>query len=868
MKQLLTKTLLVAVGLLVGQSAWGQVSTWTASSGTYTKGQEITGNTPGVITMTLGQDDNWAWHSGRGGIYANTQQAPTLTDGIPTAGGYIIITPARTLQLSMQTYSSQSNCNVYMYEGTTKKKDFRQKGYNTNDYGMLEAGKTYYIYGGSFKQTGDLEYVFFKDFTATTYETYTIHYVDDSATPVTIKEDRVVSNASLYGATVSAVESDLENIIYMGETYAYKSGNTPITLKTSGNDITLVFAKATAASYKIRYKAEISSELTDIKDEATIESAVGATVSATGANFPTYITYNDIKYKYSSGNEPLTVTGNTENDVITLTYTPAPIYDYEVNAYNNTPAKLGPITSGSYVEGDDAITVAYPQYYLSGTTLYNIPSNGSGDYFRTTFTPNEDDYEVKLTYSGSSVSDVVYYSEIEKLENVTKVNYLNRASNGQVAHTGSAETFVATTTLDVGKYKIYYRALNGSNNEANRLSVVFKSGDQVVYSRDDIGANTNFTDNSDEFVVSSNDVALTMACKGHGTAGVDWIYVVKTGERFYVGEDIITNGSFATNTDGWTLDNYKRNPTAGQNSTPVVESWNNAGRDAGSVTQSVGYLPTGNYVISASVLSGAEAYLKVLNASDDSEIASIECTGSWYDKTVAKSFTLNEVKDVKVQFSTPAQAEGTWWSYVTNVSLIYYGSNTPVESKMAVSAPNKAKYGTFYAPYDVEIPTLIKAYTAQNNAAGTALTLTEITGGTIPAYTPVILENNRSNDNTFNGTFYGLTADGSTASSALSGTLDEYTLQDGEYIMQYQNNETAFYSVAGAAIGKKIAANRCYIAASQTAKGVNVIYLGSETTAINNANAAEASKPAKRIVNGQLVIEKNGKQYNAIGQEK
>ena len=529
-KKLFTKMLLVAAMLGVGTSAWGQVSTWTATSGTYTKGQEIKGSTEGVIVMTLGQDDAWVYDSGRGGITTRTQQTPTLTGGIPTAGGYVVITPIRTLKLSMQTYSSQSNCNVYMYEGTTKVKDFRQKAYNTNDYGMLEAGKTYYIYGGGFKAEGDgtnLEYVFFKDFTATTYETYTIHYVDDSATPVTLKEDRVVST-SLYGAIVSADESDLENITYMGNTYAYQSGNTPITLSTSGNEITLVFKQAEAANVKIKYTAEISGTETEIKDAATIESSVGAIVSATGENIPTYITYKDVKYKYFSGNDPLDVTGVESNDIITLVYTPAPVYTYSVKACDSSDNLLKTITSGEFVEGDDAITVAYPQYVLSGTTLYNIANNGTGDYYRKSFTPDAVDYEVKLIYNGTSVPNVVYYTEGESLSSVSLVNYTNRASNGQVAHTGSAESFIATTTLDAGMYQIYYKALNGSTS--NNVAVVFKSGDKMVYSKDDIGASTNFVANTSEFVVPADGIALTMACKGHGTAGVDWFYIVRKGD--------------------------------------------------------------------------------------------------------------------------------------------------------------------------------------------------------------------------------------------------------------------------------------------------------------------------------------------------
>ena len=543
---LLTKTLFVVTLLCIGATnAWGQVSSWTATSGTYTKGQEIKGSTEGVIVMTLGNDNAWTYDSGRKGIVARTQQSPTITDGIPTAGCYVVITPVRTLQLSMLSYSSMSNCNVYMYEGTTKKKDFRQKGDNTNDYGKLDAGKTYYIYGGSYKSTGDLEYVFFKNFTATTYETYTIHYVDDSATPVTIKEDRVVSGESLYGTTVSAEESDLANIEYNENTYAYKSGNTPITLSTSGNEITLVFAKATAANVKVKYTANIADVETEIKDAVNIESAVGATVTATGENLPTYITYSDVKYKYSSGNNPLTVTGVAEDDVITLVYTPAPIYSYEVNAYDGSDNKLADISSGSYVEGDAAVSVAYPRWTLSGTTLYSC---GSGSVtYSTSFTPNVDNYEKKITYNSGTVSNVVFYTEGEDVTGASVGANAARASKGQMGHTGSATTYKDATTLSPGKYQIYMRTQNG--NSASR-AYNFKVGENVVYTGS-FGNGTNTDANSEVFTVNENST-LSFASEGSGASGIDYFYVVKTGDATV--SKTITAAGWATYCSPYALD--------------------------------------------------------------------------------------------------------------------------------------------------------------------------------------------------------------------------------------------------------------------------------------------------------------------------
>ena len=52
---------------------------------------------------------------------------------------------------------------------------------------------------------------------------------------------------------------------------------------------------------------------------------------------------------------------------------------------------------------------------------------------------------------------------------------------------------------------------------------------------------------------------------------------------------------------------------------------------------------------------------------------------------------------------------------------------------------------------------------------------------------------------------------------------------------------------------------------NQYFRWLKVTYPASSTTAIDNTNAE--AKAVKRIVNGQLVIEKNGVRYNALGAE-
>ena len=69
--------------------------------------------------------------------------------------------------------------------------------------------------------------------------------------------------------------------------------------------------------------------------------------------------------------------------------------------------------------------------------------------------------------------------------------------------------------------------------------------------------------------------------------------------------------------------------------------------------------------------------------------------------------------------------------------------------------------------------------------------------------------------------------------------------------------------------GGSIAAGKAYLQGDNStgsAKALSVVF-ADDPTGIANVNAAEATQPAKRIVNGKLVIEKNGKRYNAAGAE-
>ena len=180
-----------------------------------------------------------------------------------------------------------------------------------------------------------------------------------------------------------------------------------------------------------------------------------------------------------------------------------------------------------------------------------------------------------------------------------------------------------------------------------------------------------------------------------------------------------------------------------------------------------------------------------------------------------------------------------------------------------------AKAGTLYLPYAAAIPSGVKAYTL-TYTSGSEVTATEITTGTIPANTPVLLNGEGSTD--FNGTGVAIDADGAFASGALTGVLEQGFVPKDSYVLQNGDSGLGFYKVAADnTIGIK--PFRAYLTATGGGSRV-AINFADETTGINavqgsdvKVNGSEAvynlqgqrvAQPTKGlyIVNGKKVIVK------------
>ncbi len=186
-----------------------------------------------------------------------------------------------------------------------------------------------------------------------------------------------------------------------------------------------------------------------------------------------------------------------------------------------------------------------------------------------------------------------------------------------------------------------------------------------------------------------------------------------------------------------------------------------------------------------------------------------------------------------------------------------------------VFTPNKAVtitdagWATLYTPDALDFakakPAGLKAYTATLN--DNIVTLTKVDN--VPAQTGVVL---KGAANTYS--IPVITNSTNDEKGSMVGSTTDTNLEANTAYILGINGTTGkaqfFINSEGT-----IEAGKAYLPAGNTneAKALSVVF-ADDLTGITNANAAEEiAQPAKRIVNGQLVIEKNGKRYNAAGAE-
>ncbi len=191
----------------------------------------------------------------------------------------------------------------------------------------------------------------------------------------------------------------------------------------------------------------------------------------------------------------------------------------------------------------------------------------------------------------------------------------------------------------------------------------------------------------------------------------------------------------------------------------------------------------------------------------------------------------------------PGQGQAGDHLYVDDIELLY-----DTEYDEAPVVMTDAKYATFCAPFDVNVPYGMKAYTVQGVNEDTSLDMADVKD-VIPANTPVVL----SGDGAKSFTAYGVAVPATTEAGMLTGVYSDTEAPVGSYVLQNIDGVVGMYQVAE---GEQpiVKANHAYLIV-QTYKAKAFYFSKKDADEATGINLTPALSESKEVI------------YNMAGQQ-
>ena len=521
---LLTKTLLAAALLCVGQNAWAQ--TTTTLYGRAVSADLENGYSAWTEDDVTTSSSSTAWKASAASVEINATTGLTIPKAAASENAtYSGLTPDEGVILTydavfgFQTGNRDSN-NGYIQFGSgivIKACGQQQKVWLEVNGNIVQLGTTS-TSGNRWDDelTIHLEVnTFTKKITSLTVtaanNSATINYTNDAdidvASDATYTSMKIGENR---GQSTLQAGAYLKSIRVKQTTQAVSSVNYTVKFQdTSGNTL---------------------------KDDAVYTNGiVGEVYSAPSSDLNTF--YSDDtnkKYVYKSGQNTETIASETASEnVITLVFDTYTKYHYSLTT-----------SAGSLVdtqEGDEysdaTKTLYYPVCIKDGSDYYVVDKNGSAPYFGYTLSAAENTKTINYTLD----TDVVYYAEAEDIASqMYASNWLgNYSSKGnskilQANKAGTSFIKTAMNTTSDGVYKITIASGDRSNRSYSRTWWLIDGEDNTTKLKDyDITNNQFMTDEITALIPSGNEIYYLLDNTGGSSAlndnyAVDYIIVRKS----------------------------------------------------------------------------------------------------------------------------------------------------------------------------------------------------------------------------------------------------------------------------------------------------------------------------------------------------
>ncbi len=357
---------------------------------------------------------------------------------------------------------------------------------------------------------------------------------------VTITADKTVDFVTDVTEAVTAIMNDGQTYIIFK--FTNNAGGGDLVGKGAAEKfpvLTIETADASAmTTYTVKYVDESGNE---IKAESVYDILAGETASIADENKVAIYT-NDKKYIYKScDKESITTVADGASNVITATFREAETWNYTVNAVDGDGNVLKVLATGSNFEGE-TITVPYNQYILKGGVLYE--AGVTNKEYNMYIALSSDNMTSDVTYSVSSKTNVVYFSEAEEIEGMTGTTSGNanvRCSNSVGAYNAS-EAPVEVLTLTPGTYTITAQVWGNSG-----MNITITCGEQSLV----VATKGYILSGNAEFTLTENSLVTIPQC-GNTSKCLDWILIQSAEANSLLvaeeGKDLDVEGNYASAT--------------------------------------------------------------------------------------------------------------------------------------------------------------------------------------------------------------------------------------------------------------------------------------------------------------------------------
>ena len=349
-----------------------------------------------------------------------------------------------------------------------------------------------------------------------------------------IKSSKKEQHTTDVTAAVKAIANAGQKFIVFQWTGNAESGTLEGKASSAAPVLTITTASADEmTTYTVKF---VDGESKELKTAAVYDALIGDKVSASATDMANFYTDdNTKKYIYVSGNTEIEAAKESTSNVITLKFREAATYRYTVNAVDAEGKTLkDSIVNGTNFEGE-TFNVAYPYALNIDSTLYTSPkldNDKKGYYF--SYTLSQDKATTNITFTATDTKDIVYFSEAEDIEGLTKTTNNNttiRSSNGASAY--AAEADVEFVKLPAGKYKLTTVICDATKDAGSMW--YFTAGNDTILKF--TAKNVNWAEGtSDEFSLA-DETAISLCKGGNANQAVDLIYIQRTGD--YVAPEVV-----------------------------------------------------------------------------------------------------------------------------------------------------------------------------------------------------------------------------------------------------------------------------------------------------------------------------------------